>query len=231
MSNRRNEFQNVNPNPATRFLEWKGNNKCFEFYNKDLEKRERVNLPFRFLVLKEMHTVKGWNDASESGIFSNEVKFIGNEPLNVKSFKGGEIATGLYSEIRSQVRDAGGYYVKSIYIMTEQGEIMNISLKGSSVQEWGEFTKKTRSRLSDEWVLVDEYEEKIKGATIYWVPKFKFNNSLSDDEAKLADDAYGVLEAYMVKYLKKQEEPKEEVSDEFKPAEYVEEIGDGDSPF
>ncbi len=198
---RRDEFNQENKNPSQRFLEWKSEKKCFEFYNKDTEKREEVQLPFRFLVLKEMHVVKGWNDASESAIYSNEVKFIGSEPVTVKSFKGGLIAKGLYKEIRSHIHDAGGHYVKSIYIMTEQNEIWNIQLKGSAVSEWSEFTKKTRSRLGDEWVIVESAEDRKKGAVNYSVPVFKFNVSLSDDEAVNADEVYNTLELYMRSYL------------------------------
>lgn len=198
---RRDEFKQENPNPATRFLEWKSEKKCFEFYNKDTEKREDVQLPFRFLVLKEMHTVKGWNDASESAIYSNEVKFIGSEEVTVRSFKGGEIAKGLYKDIRTKIQDAGGHYVKSLYIMTEENEVWNIQLKGSAVSEWSEFTKKSRSRLFYEWVLIESADERKKGAVNYTVPIFQYNTSLSEEEGKKADEVYAVVETYMNAYL------------------------------
>lgn len=197
---RASEFKNENPNPAQRFLEWKSENKCFQFYDKEAQQRVDVKLPFKFLTLKEMHTVKGWSDSSESAIFANEVKFIGTEPLNVRSFKGGEIAKGLYKDIKSRVKDFGGHYVKSIYIMTEDGEIWNISLKGSAVQSWGDFTQKSRSRLSDEWVVVEDAEERKKGSIKYTVPVFKYQTSLSKDEGTKADQVYATLKMYMDTY-------------------------------
>ena len=50
-----------------------------------------------------MHTVRGWSNSSESGIYSNEVQYIGQEELNVRSFKGGEIACGLWKDIKNKV--------------------------------------------------------------------------------------------------------------------------------
>lgn len=198
---RKDEFKNENTNPAKRFLEWKSDKKTFEYYDKEKEERVAIKLPFKFLTLKEMHTVKGWSDSSESAIFSNEVKYIGTEELNVRSFKGGEIAKGLYKEIKNRVKDFGGYYVKSIYIMTEDNEIWNLQLKGSAVQQWGEFTQKTRSRLGDEWVEVVEAEERKKGSISYTVPVFKFNTSLTNDEGDKADLVYNTLETYINSYL------------------------------
>lgn len=211
---RRDEFKKENPNPAVRFLEWKSEKKCFDFYDRDSEKRVDVKLPFRFLVLKEMHTVKGWHDASESAIYSNEVKFIGSDEVNVRSFKGGNIAKGLYKDVRNKIQDAGGYYVKSIYLMTESNEIWNIQLKGSAVSEWSEFTKKSRSRLFDEWVIVESADERKKGAVNYTVPVFKYNTSLSSDEGVKADEVYNTLDLYMKSYLDSKEiEEKEPFSD------------------
>lgn len=198
---RKDEFKNENPNPAKRFLDWKSDNKCFSYYDKEKEERIEVPLPFKFLVLKEMQTVKGWNDASESAIYSNEVKYLSTEELNVRSFKGGEIAKGLYKDIRSKVIDAGGHYVKSIYIMTEDNEIWNLQLKGSAVSEWGEFTKKSKSRLFDEWVEVTEAEERKKGSIKYSVPVFMYNTSLTEAEGNKADEVYKILEVYMNAYL------------------------------
>ena len=140
-SNRRSAFSAPQSNPSTKFLQWKSNEKCFEFYNKETQQKVSVPLPFKFLVLDEMHTVSGWNDASSSGIFSNEVKFISKEVMTVKPFKGNEIAKGLYKDIKEKIVSAGGHYVKSIYIMLEDGSLANLQLKGSAVQKWGEFTQ------------------------------------------------------------------------------------------
>ena len=210
-SNRRQAFAQPKANPSTKFLQWKSNEKCFEFYNKEKQEKVSVTLPFKFLVLDEMHTVSGWNDASSSGIFSNEVKFISKEVMTVKPFKGNEIAKGLYKDIKEKIIAAGGHYVKSIYIMLEDGSLANLQLKGSAVQKWGEFTQKTRNRLPDEWVQVTKAIEGKKGAVKFFTPDFSFERSISDAEAVQADEAFNILETYLKAYLVKAEPIVEEV--------------------
>lgn len=204
-SNRRQAFAQPQSNPATKFLDWKSNDKCFEYYDKEKQEKVSVTLPFKFLVLDELHTIKGWNDASSSGIFSNEVKFISKEVMNVKPFKGNEIAKGLYKDIKEKIVSAGGHYVKSIYIMLEDGSLANLQLKGSAVQKWGEFTQKTRNRLPDEWVQVTKAIEGKKGAVKFFTPDFSFERSITEDEAMQADEAFNILESYLKTYLAKAE--------------------------
>jgi len=205
-SNRRQAFATPQSNPATKFLDWKSNDKCFEYYDKAEQKKVQVALPFKFLVLDELHTIKGWNDASSSSIFSNEVKYISKEAMTVKPFKGNEIAKGLYKDIKDKVVAAGGHYTKSIYIMLENGELANLQLKGSAVQKWGDFTQKTRNRLADEWITVSKALEGKKGAVKFFTPEFGFEKSLSTDEAIQADECFNVLESYLKSYLIKVEQ-------------------------
>ena len=192
-------------NPATKFIDWKSNEKAFSFYDKENKVNVPIPLPFRFLALDELHTVKGWSDSCQSAIYSNEVKFISKEPLTVKPFKGNEIAKGLYSDIKEKVKAAGAHYVKSIYIMLEDGSLANLQLKGASCQSWGDFTQKGRSRLPEEWVTVASSIEGKKGAVKYYTPEFKFDKSLSENENTMADDAFAILETYLKAYLVKAE--------------------------
>lgn len=214
MSNRKQAFQAPQSNPATKFIDWKSNDKCFEYYSKESQSKVQIPLPFKFLVLDELHTIKGWNDATSSGIFSNEVKFISKEVMTVKPFKGNEIAKGLYKDIKDKVQSAGGHYVKSIYIMLEDGSLANLQLKGSAVQKWGEFTAKTRQRLPDEWVVVNGVIDGKKGAVKFTTPDFKFERSLSESESEQADEAFNVLESYLKTYLVKAEPIVEEPIDD-----------------
>jgi hypothetical protein len=217
-SNRRSAFAAPASNPATKFIEWKSNDKCFNYYDKEAQKNVEIPLPFKFLVLDELHCIKGWNDASSSNIYSNEVKFISKEVMTVKPFKGNEIAKGYYKDIKEKVVAAGGHYTKSIYVMLEDGSLANISLKGSGVQKWGDFTQKTRNRLADEWVIVASAEDGKKGAVKFSTPSFSFANSISDEEANMADEAFNILESYLKTYLAKAEPAiVEEEEDDFEP--------------
>jgi hypothetical protein len=205
MSNRKQAFAQPQSNPATKFIEWKSNDKCFEYYDKEAQKKVQIPLPFKFLVLDELHTVKGWNDATSSSIYSNEVKFISKEEMTVKPFKGNEIAKGLYKDIKEKIVAAGGHYTRSIYIMLEDGSLANIQLKGSATQQWGDFTQKTRSRLDDEWIIVKDTKDGKKGAVKFSMPNFTFEKSLNESEAKQADECFDILEAYLKTYLVKQD--------------------------
>jgi len=221
-SNRRQAFAQPQTNPAKKFIDWKSNDKCFNYYDKESKTNVAINLPFKFLVLDELHTVKGWNDSLKGQIGSNEVKFISNDVLKVKTFhkdaNGKNIKTdmieGVYSEVKEKIKSSGAHYVKSVYIMLEDGSIANLQLKGASCQSYGDFTAKTRSRLTDEWVEVANFVEGKKGAVKYTVPEFKFKNSISDAKADLADEAFNTLEAYLKTYLTKADPINIEVVDE-----------------
>jgi hypothetical protein len=205
MSNRKQAFAQPQSNPATKFIEWKSNDKCFSYYDKEKQENVQIPLPFKFLVLDELHTVKGWNDATSSSIYSNEVKFISKEEMTVKPFKGNEIAKGLYKDIKEKIVAAGGHYTRSIYVMLEDGLLANIQLKGSATQQWGDFTQKTRSRLADEWIIVKDTKDGKKGAVKFSMPNFVFEKSLNESEAKQADECFDILEAYLKTYLVKKD--------------------------
>jgi hypothetical protein len=203
MSNRTQVFAGGTKNPATKFLDWKSDQKGFSYYDKGLGKNVEVPLPFKFVFLDELSTVKGWNDASSSGIFSNEVKYLSKEPMTVKAFKGGEIAKGLYNEIKERVKNAGGHYSKSIYIMLEDGSLANIQLKGSATQQWGEFVKANRQSITRTWVNVATATESKKGKVVFSVPNFTIGADIEDLDARDADAKFDELEAYLKTYLAK----------------------------
>ena len=220
MSNRKQAFAQPMTNPSTRFMEWKSNDKSFSFYSKADEKELHQTLPFKFLLLDELHTIGGWNDSSESRIFANEVKFIGKQEITVKAFKGGVLAKGLYSAIKDQAKNAGGHYLKSIYIMLEDNSLANIKLKGSAVKEWGDFTQANRAALSGQWIEVNGAIEAKKGSIKYSTPEFTLGKILTPNEESDADACFDVLEAYLKAYLVK--EDTEEV--EAVPAEPVDDL-------
>lgn len=226
---RKAEFVSVSEKPATKYFEWASEDKSFKYYDKSEKKNINVPLPLRFLVLKEFHTVKGWHDPSQSGLYSNEVPNIGQDPLEVKSFKGGLICKGIYKDIKEQVQANGGHYVKSIYAMLENGDVVNFQLKGSAVQEWGEAFNKCRNRFADEWVICEGAEDRKKGRVNYSVPVFKFNGVTSDQEAALADEAYERLGASLK--VRSEESPAYRVEKE-NPAPIGQELEDDDDlPF
>lgn len=206
MSNRTQFFSGGSKNPATKFLEWKSNDKQFAYYDKEQSKTIEVKLPLKFVFLNELHTVKGWNVASSSGVYANEVKFISKEPMTVNAFKGGEIAKGLYNEIKDRVKNAGGHYSKSVYIMLKDGALANIQLKGSAVKEWEEFVKANKKLLTTSWIVVDKAIECQNGAVKYTTPSLLIGDVLTVQESNDADSNFNTLEAYLKTYLTKVDE-------------------------
>jgi hypothetical protein len=198
-------------NPATKFLNWKSNDQNFSYYDKEKGENVSVHLPFKFLVLKQLQSVKGWSDALSGSIISNEVEFVGTQEINAvcyhKNLKGEAtkttIAKGLYSNIKDAVVSAGAKYHKSIYIMLEDGSLANIQLKGASVKEWGDFFNKNKSRLTDEWVVVESVKAGKKGAVKFWTPEFELHRVLTEIEVEQADTAFDELDAYLQVYLSK----------------------------
>lgn len=216
MSSRRSlsKTESTNPNPATVFLEWKSNDKCLAYYDKEKGEKIKVQLPLKFQFLEHFHVIKGFSDAEQTGIYSNEVMFTSKEPLTVKTYNGKTIAEGLYSEIRSKVRDAGGKYHKSIYAVNEAGEIINFQIKGSVVSAWSTFLDGDKKlgieghggKIESHWIELNEFQELRKGATKYSVPVFEIGDAFSKEELTQADEAYQEIVNYFKKYQNKEED-------------------------
>lgn len=204
-------------NPSTRWFEWAGgaDGGYIRWYNKDTEKQEKVEGVFTFLLLDELATVKGWHEPSESGIFANEVRDTRQDALVVRSFKGGELVSGIYTQIRDRIIALGGHYSASLYIAYKDGEelkIGNLQLKGAASSAWMEFkraagTKKDANGKSVRAYFVDAiqitgYEQEKKGGTIYRIPQFALKAvSAETNQQAVALDAE--LQAFLAEYFKR----------------------------
>jgi hypothetical protein len=159
--------------------------------------------------------VNGWHDPSESAIFANEVRDTRQDTLVVRSFKGGELASGLYAGIKDRIVAVGGHFVSSCYIAYKDGEALrigNIRFKGAALSEWMEFkkqcqTKKDASGKSVKAYYVDAvkiegFEQQKKGGATFRVPKFSLV-TLSEESNKQALALDAELQAYLSDYLKR----------------------------
>ena len=200
-----NNEERRSSNPTSKYLEWKSNDKSFSYYDKDAGENVKVNIPLKFVFLQHYHTVKGWNDASASGIYSNEVYYIGSEPMTVRAFKGGVLAEGLYKDIKTDIVNAGGKYHRSIYVMLEDGSIANLSLKGAAVREWSDFMETNKSIVDGNWIEVNTAKEQKKGSIKYSTPEFKAGGNLSKTDSQNADRVAGQLKKYLDDYFTKKD--------------------------
>jgi hypothetical protein len=193
------------PNPAVRWFEWNGEKGIVRYYDKDAKKNVDVDLPFTFLLLDELASVRGWDDASESGIYSNEVRDTTKDVFVVKTFKGGTIAEGYYKAIKDRVNTRGASYVANCYIATKLDEalaICSLRFKGSALGAWMEFRKAHRGALNESAVKITGYTEGKKGKVTFRVPTFELKSVSPDtNNAALALDKE--LQAFLLGYFQR----------------------------
>lgn len=187
------------PNPTEYFLEWNAEQKTFCYWSKDESETKPFPLPFTFLALKFVNSITGFNEGTKQGIFSNEVTDTRYEHFRVSFRDGSFLASGLYADIKDEVKAAGGKYTRSIYAMTPKGAIINVRLKGAQMVNFSSI-EKYGNRWQDEFIQVAAFETKIykegEKETEYTVPKFSFGGSLTPDHEKKAGKAYDLIIQY-----------------------------------
>lgn len=198
-------------NPANRFYEWSGKKGHLSYYDKQQEKSIEVKIPFSFILLDRMSTIGGFNDPDNCGIFSNEVRNLKKETLQVKTFKGSEIADGLYNDIQDRIKARGGKFGRSLYIAekNEQGvlQIANIKLIGAALSNWIDLEKKFRNEKRSMYgsaYSITDTEAKKKGSIDFIVPIFK-EQKLTDESRDAAIPLDQDLQKYLRVYFTKQD--------------------------
>lgn len=216
------------PNPAVRWFEWNGEHGKVRYYDKDAKANVDVPLPFTFLLLDELASVRGWDDASASGIYSNEVRDTTKDVLVVKTFKGGTIAEGYYKAIKDRVNTRGASYVANCYIATKVDDVLrlcSLRLKGSALGSWMEFRKAHRSGLFESAVRITGFTEGKKGRIVFRMPTFELKSvSPETNAAALALDKE--LQTFLTAYLQRKTRDQAEDTDENDGEDYETEPGD-----
>jgi hypothetical protein len=195
-------------NPATKWFEWKSNEKKFSYYDKDLGENVLVDLPFKFMLIGQYSKLKGWNDAKGVMMYSNEVSNSLTEPFTLRTFekkenKNGAIVVhkseilleGIYNELKTKFLGTGAKYWNSLYVVLEDGTIANISMKGSALWEWSNFSN---NACYTQWTEVNKAKDEKKGSINYSVPIFSSGEVHSKDDAASADKSGDLMSAYMV---------------------------------
>lgn len=183
--------------PVEKYLSWSSASNSFEWYNKEEEAREPVDLPYVFIVLKEMHTVGGWCDKENAAIFSNNIVSLQDDILTVKiKWQPSPLVRGLYNDIKDKVKAAGGKYTKMLYVF-DGSEIHAVTIKGAALTSWINFTNENRDATKHNFITVASFVEKKKGKTDYSEPVFTIGEKISDDISRIADNAYDVIKGYL----------------------------------
>lgn len=241
---RSNPNENGIPNPSKRWFQWSGEKGVIQFYDKEQEKTIEVGSDFTFMLLDQLGSVRGWHDASDSGIYSNEVKDTRQDVLVVKAFKGGPIAEGLYKAIKDRVNAEGGRFVASCYVAFKGDDgklaIGNIGFKGAALRAWMDFTKACRANLYKKAVRIYGYEEGKKGRVVFRVPNYSVVDVSAETDAAataLDRELQTFLKFYFARTKRDQaEQAPEHLSDEDvakdnTPEPPVEPLTDDDIPF
>lgn len=240
---RSNPNENTSPNPATRWFEWNGEHGVVRYYDKEAKKNVDVGSDFSFILLDQLGGVRGWHDASESGIYSNEVKDTRQEAMVVKSFKGGTLIEGIYKDIKDRVNTLGGQFVANCYIAFKNGgeklEIGSLRFKGAALGAWMEFCKSHRADLYKKAIRIHGFTEGKKGRIVFRVPVLSSADLTPEtDRAAIALDA--TLQEFLKAYFKRTKKDQVEVHDEpsggdeyaqDEPSTPVSELTDDDIPF
>lgn len=202
-------------NPAKFFYEWVGSKGCLKYFDKSIgEKGENVlvQLPFTFLVLDRLSTIKGFSDMDQSGFWSNEIRDIKKEPFTVRTKKG-IVATGLYSNL-APVLNQGACYSQSVYIAVKdaKGEftICNFSIHGSAIGEWINLCK--GKNIYKYAVTISAATPAKKGATNYFTPVFKLNPAIAPETEQKAIELDKTLQEYLTAYFNRNKSEQQETT-------------------
>lgn len=206
-------------NPAKIFVEWSGSKGCLKYFDKtrgDKGEEVFIKLPFRFLVLDKLSTVKGFSDADNSGFWANEVRNVTTDPLTVRTKKG-IVWGGLYKNMNL----TGAVYCQSVYIAfyNEKGdlEIGNFQIYGAAIGPWIDFNK--GKDIYKYAVSITGVTEAKKGNNTYYVPVFAGTTEIKPETEAKAIELDKELQNYMESYFKRSGsedhgkiEPKEELA-------------------
>lgn len=205
-------------NPVTKFITFKSEKNKFVYWDKEQEKNIEVQMPIYFIILDELTTIRGYHKASESGIYSNEIKYLGDEILNVKSFKGSLNIVGKYSNIKDSIKANGGKYAKSIYAALITGknsiEMVNFNFSGSSVSEWIEQLKEKKINKEQFGICIKETAQQQGQKDVYYVPVFNKLNFPKGELMQKAIEMDKKLQEYLRAYRNiKEDELNQNTSD------------------
>jgi len=172
--------------PVKYWLSFKGNSGAYSFWNGT----ENVSLEkLKFVLVDTRATVTGWSDAANSRIWANTVKTL-NEELVVKT-KGKDIASGLYKDIKEDIKNAGGNFTVNLYMLAEVNGVMEpccLQLDKGGLKEWSDFVASNKlAKVYDALVVSEKGQQQKKGAVKYYNPSFALE-TLTSELATQADE-------------------------------------------
>ena len=176
--------------PVTAHIDRK--NGVWKTYSKELWEEVEVKVD-KLVLLDQLSTIRGRHDASQSGIYSNQVHKTTEEDLVVKAFNySGPLLEGKYAEIKDKIKAAGGVFTKWLICLLD-GEMVELYIKGAALKEFNDFFEKFSG---NKYIELGDPVEKSKGTINYKVPSFKEGKAVSEKDDKLAKEMVETLKNY-----------------------------------
>lgn len=188
--------------PCSKYIEWSGSEGKFKYYNKEKKENVFIELPFYFLPLDQLSTVKGYDEKAGLGFYSNEIRNTKTDVLTVRN-KNGVVMSGLYEQCKEKLASRGLDYVQSVYVAIKEGKnyvLANLQLKGSALGPYIEFCK--TNKVNKIGVAVKKSLPMKKGATKYFEPVYEPMN-VSEEANTIAIELDRTLQEYLTPYLAK----------------------------
>lgn len=188
-------------NPVWLFFDWKSDKEwktgIFKWWNKELSQEVSVN-PQEFILLLQTSCIKGWDEKSQSKIYSNEIISTKDEDLVVRAFKRDEpLFEGKYN--KEAINILGWKFTKGI-IALEWENMVEYYLQGGALFQWNEDINLIDT--NEYKVKLDKVEERKKGAVTYYVPRFIQGKAITPEEKTQAFAMVSLLQDYRWEWAK-----------------------------
>lgn len=120
--------------PCKHWFEWSSENRTITSYDKEAKETNKLELPFKFIVLDSLNTVVGYSKKFEEYFWANEIR-NNNDDLVLRTKKQGIIQIGQWKPDLKEIE--GTSFAKSIYIAFWDAEnnlqLGNLKLSGSAL--------------------------------------------------------------------------------------------------
>ena len=194
-----------NKNPAVKFFKYKGGDEqgWFEYYDRETKKNIQIELTDFAILDKDLFSVTGFMNDTNSSIISNAVRSI-DDIITIKAWKDKQskiILKGSYREIKDTVKSSRDMkYTKEIYILW-QGELCHLQLTGATFSAW---LKDVESNADHERCFISciGHDEGKKGNVKYKFASFEVGQPVDAKtwEQMIKVDT-NILQPYLNDYL------------------------------
>jgi len=213
----RTKPSSVSKNPAVATFEWSATDGVFTAWDSVKKQKVEVGNDFSFAPLDQLCVIGGY--VKDKGTARTRELHHLNQPIEVLLWKDGKssvYASGVYSDIKADLKAQGIKYRKIIYATLLDdlgdfsfGDTIKLDLGGAAMSEWID------SKIMDvDGVKIGEPElVEINKMIKFYKPKFEIFE-LSEDENKLANEADEKLQDFFAGNTVR-EEVVAEVAEEF----------------